>query len=78
MMPIPVLDKVKTIRLFKCEGKNNLLTLSLYYFSAKMIWTPANKNSPAFTALSPPITVKARQANGRRKMLKVHHNETGK
>lgn len=59
-------------------GKNNLLTLSLYYFSAKMIWTPANKNSPAFTALSPPITVKARQANGRRKMLKVHHNETGK
>lgn len=59
-------------------GKNNLLTLSLYYFSAKMIWTPANKNSPAFTALSPPITVKTRQANGRRKMLKVHHNETGK
>lgn len=73
-----MLDKVKTISLFKREEKNNLLTLTLYYFSAKMIQIPANKNSLAFTALSLPMTVKTRQANGSRKMLKVLHNETGK
>lgn len=73
-----MLDKVKTISLFKREEKNNLLTLTLYYFSAKMIQIQANKNSLAFTALSLPMTVKTRQANGSRKMLKVLHNETGK
>lgn len=73
-----MLDKVKTISLFKHEEKNNLLALSLYYFSAKTIQIPANKNSLAFTALSLPMTVKTRQANGSRKMLKVLHNETGK